>query len=154
MMQYVYLCVILHVSTENTIYCGFNRTSKTWQNPRWQTRWRPLLGTSHASSSFITHRICFILLRISAFHWRQNHFEIMQHIKNSRRGFQAPPLYHGGGMNLHVRTRVKNIRRIIQKLSKTYWTKDTNLIESCFDWLKSWLDILRKKVEINEKQCL
>ena len=37
-----------------------------------------------------------------------------------------------------------NIRKIIQKFTNNYWTKDCNLIESLFDWMKSY-------VEINEK---
>ena len=46
-----------------------------------------------ASSSTTTHKIYLILLRRSkAFHWRQNHFEILQHIKNSRERFRQPPL--------------------------------------------------------------
>ena len=31
-----------------------------------------------------------------------------------------------------------------EKSSKYYWTKDSKLIESFFDWMKSWLDILKK----------
>ena len=42
---------------------------------------------SQASSSATTHKIYLILLRRSkAFHWRQNRFEILQHIKNSEEG--------------------------------------------------------------------
>ena len=33
------------------------------------------------------------------------------------------------------------IPKIIRKLCKNYSTKDSNLIESIFDWMKSWLDI-------------
>ena len=39
---------------------------------------------------------------------------------------------------------MKNIRRIIQKFSKHYWTKDSILIESFFDSMKTWLDIYEK----------
>ena len=39
---------------------------------------------------------------------------------------------------------IKNIQKIIQKFSKNYWTKDSNLTESLFDWMKSWLDIKKK----------
>ena len=55
-----------------------------------------------------------LLLRSKAFHRRQNHFEMLQHIKNSREVFHQAPqpsptprphpfhLYHGGGLNLSV----------------------------------------------------
>ena len=39
---------------------------------------------------------------------------------------------------------MKNIGRIIQKFSKHYWTKDSILIESFFDSMKTWLDIYEK----------
>ena len=68
--------------------------------------------TSQASSSATTHKIYLIVLRRSkAFHWRQNRFKILQHIKNSGEGFHQPPpppLYHGEAMNLLVRPRVNN----------------------------------------------
>ena len=38
-----------------------------------------------------------------------NNFQILQHMKNARGGPSTPPLYHGGGMNLHVRPRVNYI---------------------------------------------
>ena len=69
------------------IYRDFNLISNSW----WDSRWRPLLVTSQASSSATTHKIYLILLRRSkAFHWRQNRFEILQHIKNSVEGFYPP----------------------------------------------------------------
>ena len=53
---------------------------------------RPLLQTSQASSYATTHEIYLILLRRSkAFLWKQNRFEILQHIKNSKEGFHQPP---------------------------------------------------------------
>ena len=55
-------------STKITVYCGFNLISNSWSNPRWRTRWRPLLLSS-----------------------RQNRFEILQHIKISGEGFHQPP---------------------------------------------------------------
>ena len=39
---------------------------------------------------------------------------------------------------------IKNIQKIIQKFSKNYWTKGSNLTEALFDWMKSWLDIKKK----------
>ena len=52
---------------------------------------RPLLVTLQASSSATTYKIHLILLsRSKAFHLRQNPFEILQHIKNSREGFNHP----------------------------------------------------------------
>ena len=68
--------------------------------------------TSQTSSSATTHKIYLILWRRSeAFHWRQNRFVILQHIKNSREGgeIHQPPLYHGGGMTLRVRPRVNTL---------------------------------------------
>ena len=56
-----------------------------------------------------------LLSRSKAFHWRQNRFEILQHIKNSVEGFYPlppRPLYHGGGMNLRVRPRVNPVKLI------------------------------------------
>ena len=48
--------------------------------------------TSQASSSATTRKIYLILLRRSkAFHWRQNRFKILQHIKNSGEGFHPSP---------------------------------------------------------------
>ena len=71
---------------------------------------------SQASSSATTQKIYLILLsRSKAFHWRQNHFKILQHIKTSREGFHQPPptpLYHGGGMNLHVCPKFKSVENI------------------------------------------
>ena len=47
--------------------------------------------TSKASSSATIHKIYLILLRRSkAFQWRQNRFEILQHIHNSGEGFHLP----------------------------------------------------------------
>ena len=34
--------------------------------------------------------------------------------------------------------------KTFEKSSKNYWTKDSKLIESFFEWMKSWLDILKK----------
>ena len=48
--------------------------------------------TSHASSSATINKIYLIFLRRSkAFQWRQNRFEILQHIKNSGERFHLPP---------------------------------------------------------------
>ena len=53
-IQSDYLCVILHVKhTKITIYRDFNLISNSWKN----TRWRPLLVKSQASSSATTHKI-------------------------------------------------------------------------------------------------
>ena len=45
----------------------------------------------------------------------KSRFEILQHIKNSGEGFHQPappPPYHGGNMDLRVRSRVKNFHWI------------------------------------------
>ena len=69
-----------------TLSRSFNLISNSWSNPRW----RPLLMTSQASSGATTLKIYLSLLRRSkAFHWRQNRFEILQHIKNSAEGFHS-----------------------------------------------------------------
>ena len=63
---------------------------------------------SQASSRATTHKIYPILLRRSkTFHWRQNRFEILRHIKTLGEGFHQPPppTYHGG-RTLRVRPRV------------------------------------------------
>ena len=77
-------------------YRDFSLISNSWKN----SRWRAYVVTSQASSSANTHKLYLILLRRSkAFHWRQNRFEILQHIKR---------VYHGGGMKLRVRLRVNS----------------------------------------------
>ena len=88
MMQSAYLCVISYVKHKKAPFLAVFT--------------RPLLVTSQASSSATTYKIYLILLRRSkAFHLRQNPFEVLQHIKNSKEGFNQPPspppLYHGGG---------------------------------------------------------
>ena len=122
MMQRAYLCVILHVKHKKlpfvTILTWFLILGKIQDR---RSRWRPLLVTSQASSSVTTNKIYLILLSrskqepIKAFHWRQNRFEILQHIKNSLEGFYPHPpypLYHGWGMNLIVRPRVNPVKLI------------------------------------------
>ena len=57
----------------------------------WRPRWRPCLVTSQTSSSATTHKIYLILSRrTKVFHRRQNCFEILPHIKNSRERFHQP----------------------------------------------------------------
>ena len=78
MTQSAYVCVILYVKHKKI--------------PFLTVFTRPLLVTSQASSSATTYKIYLILLRRSkAFHLRQNPFEILQHIKNSREEFNHPP---------------------------------------------------------------
>ena len=89
----------------NSLPCHFNLISYS------RPRWRPLLVTSQVSSSATTNKVYLILLRRSkAFHWRQNRFEILQIWKRLWGGVPSTtpqPLYHGWGMNLRVRPRVK-----------------------------------------------
>ena len=74
MMQSAYLRVILYVKHKKALFLAFFT--------------RPLLVTSQAFSRATTYKIYLILLRRSkAFHLRQNPFEILQHNKNSREGF-------------------------------------------------------------------
>ena len=82
----------------------FYLISNSWWNPRW----RPCLVTSQASSSATTHKIYLMLLRRSkAFHWGQNRFEILQHLKTLGRGSINLLLYYGGAMTLRVCPSVK-----------------------------------------------
>ena len=100
-MQSAYFCVIIHVKQ------------------------LPLLMTSHASSSATINKIYLILLRRSkAFQWRQNRFEILQHIKNSGEGFYLPPPSHVNRpyVSLH-----KYARHIVSTTSL-----------SCKVWLNLW----------------
>ena len=64
-------------------------------------------GLQHRLEIYLTS-----IRRSKVFDWRQNRFEILQHIKNSGKGFHPTPppptLYQGGGMNLRVRPRVKS----------------------------------------------
>ena len=93
MMQNSYLCVILYVRhKKNTISCGYNLIFNSSVKSDMVAKMAPLLVTSQASSSAATDKIYLILLRRSkAVHLRQNRFEILQHIKNSREGSHQPP---------------------------------------------------------------
>ena len=93
MMQNSYLCVILYVThKKNTISCGYNLIFNSFVKSDMVAKMAPLLVTSQASSSAATDKIYLILLRRSkAVHLRQNRFEILQHIKNSREGSHQPP---------------------------------------------------------------
>ena len=51
--------------------------------------------TSQVPRTATTHKVYLILLRRwKAFHWWQNRFEILQHIKNSGEGFHPPQTPH------------------------------------------------------------
>ena len=93
MMQNSYLCVILYVRhKKNTISRGYNLIFNSFVKLDMVAKMVPLLVTSQASSSAATDKIYLILLRRSkAVHLRQNRFEILQHIKNSREGSHQPP---------------------------------------------------------------
>ena len=104
MMQNAYLCIILHdkhkklpfiaVSTRFLIIGKIQDGGHCWWHHRLPAATPP-------------NKIYLILLRRSkAFHWRQNRFEILQHIKNAGEG-SINPLFPCGGMNLRVRPRVK-----------------------------------------------
>ena len=84
-MQSNYSCFSLHVKRKKIL----TLTVFTWLK---KPRWRPCLVTSQTTSSATNHKIYLILERRSkAFHWRQNRFEILEHIKNSREGFHQTP---------------------------------------------------------------
>ena len=51
------MCYFTCRAQKNTISCGFNLISNSWQNTRWQQRWRSLLVTSQASGNATTHKI-------------------------------------------------------------------------------------------------
>ena len=94
MMQNSYLCVILYVRhKKNTISRRYNLIFNSFVKSDMVAKMAPLLVTSQASSSAATDKIYLILLRRSkaAVHLRQNRFEILQHIKNSREGSHQPP---------------------------------------------------------------
>ena len=93
MMQNSYLCVILYVRhKKNTISRSYNLIFNSFVKSHVVAKMAPLLVTSQASSSAATDKIYLILLRRSkAVHLRQNRFEILQHIKNSREGSHQPP---------------------------------------------------------------
>ena len=94
MMQNSYLCVILYVRhKKNTISRSYNLIFNSFVKSHMVAKMAPLLVTSQASSSAATDKIYLILLRRSkaAVHLRQNRFEILQHIKNSREGSHQPP---------------------------------------------------------------
>ena len=94
MMQNSYLCVILYVRhKKNAISRDYNLIFNSFVKSDMVAKMAPLLVTSQASSSAATDKIYLILLRRSkaAVHLRQNRFEILQHIKNSREGSHQPP---------------------------------------------------------------
>ena len=93
MMQNSYLSVILYIRhKKNTISRGYNLIFNSFVKSDMVAKMAPLLVTSQASSSAATDKIYLILLRRSkAVHLRQNRFEILQHIKNSREGSHQPP---------------------------------------------------------------
>ena len=91
MMQNSYLCVILYVRHKKIqISCGYNLIFNSFVKSDMVAKMAPL---SQASSSAATDKIYLILLRTSkaSVHLRQNRFEILQHIKNSREGSHQPP---------------------------------------------------------------
>ena len=90
MMQNSYLCVILYVRHKKIqISCGYNLIFNSFVKSDMVAKMAPL---SQASSSAATDKIYLILLKRSkAVHLRQNRFEILQHIKNSREGSHQPP---------------------------------------------------------------
>ena len=59
----VLICYFSFKAQKSTISGGFNLISNSWQNLKWQPRWQPLLVTSQASSSAITHEIYLLLLK-------------------------------------------------------------------------------------------
>ena len=103
--QSVYLCVIFHVKHKKLTFLAVFTLFPILG------RWRPLLVTSQASSSATTHKIYFILLRRSRqrLSTKSKIVSICCNIlKTPGRGLINPHLlYHGGGMNLLVRPRVK-----------------------------------------------
>ena len=133
MVQWTYLCVIFHVKHKTYHFRGLHLISKSSYILRWRPRWWQLLVTSQASSSATTHKIYLTLLtRSRDFHWRQNHLQILQHMKNFREGFHQPPpppLYHGGGVNLRVRPRVKYIDLGIGTIKEAFRFQDEILNE-------------------------
>ena len=114
-MQRAYLCVTFHLKhkklpffTVLTWFLILSKIQDLGQDGDHCWRHSPLAAPR-------THKIYLTLLRRSkAFHWKQNRFKILQHIKNFGEGFHPTPppppsLYHGGGsggMNLRVRLRV------------------------------------------------
>ena len=102
----LFMCHLPCKAQKITISCSFILISNSWWNPRWQ----PLLVTSQASSSAITHEIYLILLR-RGFPLEVNSFQNTATYQKLRGGVlptPPPPLYHSGGMNLHVHPRVDN----------------------------------------------
>ena len=94
MMQNSYLCVILYVRHKKKYNFSrlYNLIFNSFVKSDMVAKMASLLVTSQASSSAATDKIYLILLRRSkAVHLRQNRFEILQHIKNSREGSHQPP---------------------------------------------------------------
>ena len=86
------MCYFICQAQKNTISRGYNLIFNSFVKSDMVAKMAPLLVTSQASSSAATDKIYLILLRRSkAVHLRQNRFEILQHIKNSREGSHQPP---------------------------------------------------------------
>ena len=90
--KFLFMCYFICQAQKNTISRGYNLIFNSFVKSDMVAKMAPLLVTSQASSSAATDKIYLILLRRSkAVHSRQNRFEILQHIKNSREGSHQPP---------------------------------------------------------------
>ena len=110
-VQSAYLYVIFHVKHKryhfSRFFTWFPILGKIQDGAKMANIIGGVTGLQHGLEIYLAS-----LRRSKVFDWRQNRFEILQHIKNSGKGFHPTPppplLYQGGGMNLRVRPRVKS----------------------------------------------
>ena len=111
---------------KNQHFSRFNLISHSWKNPRWRPRWRLLLVTSQAPAAPLP------IQYISSFREDQRlstKGKLVSKCCNTSKtqggggGSIHPLLYHGGGMNLHLRPRVKSFHpwKICTSFETTYW---------------------------------
>ena len=113
--------------------------------------------TLQASSSATTHEIYLILLiRSKAFHWRQNRFELPQHIKNLRDGFfqSPPPPCIRMGVWLRVRPTVKDAFPNLQSWPyNTYSSLDRSRLRKYYETYKTYR-VRTSDSRFEDKTCL
>ena len=119
-MQSAYLCIMFHVKHKKLPFLAV-------------LTWFPILGKIQD----VHH--CWWLEKIKGLPLKVNRFKILQHIKNS---FLPPPppapLYHGGGMNLRVRSRVSNFIGV--RWWFNHWTYLLTYYPLClaYDYIKNF----------------
>ena len=118
MKQSTYLCVIYMSRTRKKFILSpflldFYFLVKSKMGAKMTTMFGDVTGLQQRHHPWV-----YIILsrRSKAFHWKQNRFEILQHIKNlmdSRGSINPPPLNHGGSMTFSCTSKgIKSDQRV------------------------------------------